>query len=305
MTDVDLWISYLSKGQRLDEASVTKIFLKLTEILYQEGNVQPLSAPIIICGDIHGQLYDLFELFRVSGGPESNRYLFLGDYVDRGYYSLETFLYLAALKLKYPDHIYLLRGNHECRQVNQLYGFYEECMTIYGHSGLYKLANDVFDLLPIAALISNRIFCVHGGLSPHIRHIDQINCEIERQGELPSKGPFADLTWSDPFDIETWDQNQRGAGYLFGKRPTHEFCHNNKIELICRAHQIAMSGFQYHFNEKQLVTIWSAPNYMYRSGNDASVLKVDQNFKREFITFKAVPDSKRVIPDDQQPIYFA
>ena len=280
------------------------VFNKLMEVLYQEGTVHPLSLPIIICGDIHGQLYDLFELFRISGGPENNKYLFLGDYVDRGYYSLETFSYLACLKLKYPENIYLLRGNHECRQVNQMYGFYDECLNIYGHAGLWRLCNEVFDLLPISALVANKIFCVHGGLSPEIKLIEQIPL-LERQDELPNSGPLADLTWSDPEEIEGWGINQRGAGWLFGINPTHEFCLNNNIDLIVRAHQLAMSGYEYHFKETQLVTVWSAPNYMYRSGNDASVLKIDENFNREFKIFKAVTDEKHNLSNEQTPFYFA
>ena len=304
MTDVDAWIETLRSGKRLEEDQITTLFSLLMDVLYQEGTVHPLALPITICGDIHGQLYDLFELFRVSGGVENNRYLFLGDYVDRGYYSLETFLYLAALKLRYPDRIYLLRGNHECRQVNQLYGFYDECVNYYGHAGLWRMCNEVFDLLPIGAVIANRIFCVHGGLSPEIKLIEQVPL-IERQDELPSSGPFADLTWSDPEEIGGWAVNQRGAGWLFGTQPTQEFCQNNKIDLICRAHQLAMSGYQYHFGDTKLVTVWSAPNYMYRSGNDASVLKIDENFNRQFVIFKAVPDDQRVIPDEAAPHYFA
>ncbi|EAY06999.1 hypothetical protein TVAG_174680 [Trichomonas vaginalis G3] len=302
--DLDSYIESIRGGKRLEEEQLRLVFSKLMEVLYQEGTVHPLPLPIVICGDIHGQLYDLFELFKISGGPESNRYLFLGDYVDRGYFSLETFTYLACLKLKYPDHIYLLRGNHECRQVNQLYGFYDECVNVYGHAGIWRMCNEVFDLLPIAALIANKIFGVHGGLSPEIKLIEQIPL-IERQDELPSNGALADLTWSDPDDVDGWAPNPRGAGWLFGAQPTHEFCANNKIDLIVRAHQLAMSGYQYHFGETQLVTVWSAPNYMYRSGNDASVLMIDENFNREFVIFKAVPDDQRVIPEETTPPYFA
>jgi diadenosine tetraphosphatase ApaH/serine/threonine PP2A family protein phosphatase len=165
------------------------------------------------------------------------------------------------------------------------------------------MCNEVFDLLPIGALISNRIFCIHGGLSPEIKLVDQIPL-IERQDELPSTGALADLTWSDPDDIECWAVNQRGAGWLFGTRPTHEFCQNNKLDLITRAHQLAMSGYQWHFGEEQLVTVWSAPNYMYRSGNDASVLKISADFQKEFVIFKAVPDDQRVIPEERTPHYF-
>jgi diadenosine tetraphosphatase ApaH/serine/threonine PP2A family protein phosphatase len=301
--DVDACLDTLRGGGRLDESATCALFASLKAVLYQEATVHPLALPITICGDIHGQLYDLFELFHVSGGPENNRYLFLGDYVDRGYYSLETFTYLAALKLKFPTQIYLLRGNHECRQVNQLYGFYDECVAAYGHAGLWRLCNDVFDLLPVGALVGNRIFCIHGGLSPDIKLIEQIPL-IERQEELPSSGPLADLTWSDPDDIECWAINPRGAGWIFGTSPTHEFCHNNQLTLITRAHLLAMKGFQWHFGEEQLVTVWSAPNYTYRSGHAASVLKIGEDFEREFVIFKAVPDDQRVIPTERTPHYF-
>ncbi|KAH0789628.1 Serine/threonine-protein phosphatase ppe1 [Histomonas meleagridis] len=304
MSEPEEWIKIIESGNKLSEEQLSTLFELLKEILYQEGTMHPLSVPITICGDIHGQLYDLFELFKVSGGIDNNKYLFLGDYVDRGYFSIETFAYLGSLKVLYPDRIYLLRGNHECRQVNQQYGFYEEFFQHYGHAGLWRVCNEVFDLLPIGAVISNKIFCVHGGLSPEIKLIDQIPL-IDRQGEIPNTGPFADLTWSDPEDIDGWAISTRGAGWLFGPDPTHEFCHNNKIDLICRAHQLAMKGYQYLFGEEQLVTVWSAPNYMYRSGNDASVLKIDENFNREFVIFKAVPDSQRVIPEQATPNYFA
>ena len=304
LMDLDLFISTIRGGGRLQEDQITLVFNKLMEVLYQEGTVHPLPLPITICGDIHGQLYDLFELFEISGGPENNRYLFLGDYVDRGYYSLETFLYLACLKLKYPDHLYLLRGNHECRQVNQLYGFYDECVNVYGHAGIWRLCNEVFDLLPIGAIIANRVFAVHGGLSPEIKLVDQVSL-IERQDELPSTGALADLTWSDPDDIDGWQVSQRGAGWLFGRNPTSEFVHNNQIDLIVRAHQLATNGYLWHFDNHQLVTVWSAPNYMYRAGNLASVMKIDENFEQTFETFAAVPNDKRVIPDETTSQYFA
>ena len=302
--DIDNFLEIIRSGKKLTEEQIELVFEKINEILYQEGTVHPLSLPVTICGDIHGQLYDLFELFEISGGPENNKYLFLGDYVDRGYYSLETFLYLICMKLKYPNNVYLLRGNHECRQVNQLYGFYEECLNIYGHAGIWRQCNEVFDLLPIASIISNKIFCVHGGLSPDIKLIDQISL-IERQDDIPNNGAIADLTWSDPEEIEGWGINQRGAGWLFGFKPTNDFCFNNEIDLIVRAHQLAINGYQWHFNEKKLVTVWSAPNYMYRAGNKASVLKINEQLEKDFLIFNAVPNDKRIIPDEHTSTYFA
>ncbi|KAH0790836.1 Serine/threonine-protein phosphatase ppe1 [Histomonas meleagridis] len=302
--EVDSLLQEIENGNHLPEKDLTLIFKKMKEMLFAVGTIQKLSLPITICGDIHGQLYDLFELFRVSGGVENNTYLFLGDYVDRGYYSIETFTYLCLLKIKYPDRIILLRGNHESRQTNQCYGFYDEFIHLYNNASLWKTCNEVFDLLPLSALIEKKIFCVHGGLSPDIHLIQQIST-FERQTELPCSGPISDLCWSDPDEIESWGINQRGAGWLFGKRPTNEFSHMNKLDLIVRAHQVAMDGYKYHFGEKKLITVWSAPNYMYRTGNDASVLKIDKNMNRQIVVFKAVENDKRVIPNEQIPHYFA
>ncbi|KAH0795960.1 Ser/Thr protein phosphatase [Histomonas meleagridis] len=294
-------IESIRQGERVSEKDVETLLLKLMEVLYTESNVLELSSPIIICGDIHGQLYDVFELFKTAGdGDETigdKKFLFMGDYIDRGRYSIETFSYLAALKLKYPQQFYLLRGNHECRAVNQLYGFYSECVHCYGHAGLWSLCNDVFDLLPMAALIDGEVFSVHGGLSPKITLIESISLK-NRKAELPCSGPLCDLCWSDPDDIQSWHENQRGAGYFFGAPQVKEFCYNNGIKFITRSHQLAMEGYQ-EFFDRQLVTVWSAPNYMYRSGNKASILKYNKgDTTLDYKIFDACPPEKRKIPDD-------
>jgi diadenosine tetraphosphatase ApaH/serine/threonine PP2A family protein phosphatase len=303
LSSVDSWISTLESGEALTESQITSLFSAVSAIFLEEGTVHPISLPLTICGDVHGQLYDVYELFRISGSLPETRYLFLGDYVDRGYYSLQTFCLLAALKLKYPDRIFLLRGNHECRQVNQMYGLYDECVHAFGHAGVWRQANEVFDLLPIGAIVGGSIFCVHGGLSPEIKIYEQIPL-IDRFDELPNSGPFADLTWSDPGDIETWAINNRGAGWIFGHRPTREFCQNNGLAFVTRAHQIAMNGFEIHHSD-QLVTVWSAPNYTYRCGNEAAVMKVDEAGNKEFVKFSAVPREKRLVPTEKPHHYFA
>lgn len=302
--DVDQIIAKLKSHSQITEMELQQLFDVASEILYQESTLISLSSPITVCGDIHGQFYDLLHLFEVGGDPSDTRYLFLGDYVDRGYYSIDTFSLLLAYKVKYPKSFYMLRGNHECRQVNQMYGFYDEIINRFGHPGPYKMCNEIFDFLPMAALVDGKLFCVHGGLSPGIKLIEQIPM-YERRKEIPSTGPISDLCWSDPEDIPEWGVNQRGAGYLFGRRPTEEFIHNNDIKMIARAHQLAMEGMQWHFDKKQLVTVWSAPNYMYRSGNKASVMKVDENLNCNFVFFDAVPDDQRKKPDDSIPPYFA
>jgi serine/threonine-protein phosphatase 6 catalytic subunit len=280
------WLEQIKSGKCLSEHDLKILCDKLKEILCEESNVQPVDAPVIVCGDIHGQFYDLINLFKIGGEIPEKKYLFLGDYVDRGYNSVETLEYLLCLKLKYQGRITLLRGNHESRQICYNYGFYEEITRKYGNGNPWRYFNALFDFLPIAAIIEGKIFCVHGGLSPKISKIDQIRI-LNRVQEIPHEGAFCDLMWSDPDDIDTWQFSSRGAGFLFGERVVDEFNRINDIRLVCRAHQLVMEGYKYWFKNKNLLTVWSAPNYCYRCGNGASILILDENCEKE--EFKMIP----------------
>lgn len=302
--DLDKWIEKVQRCEHLPEPDLKKLCNYVKSILIEESNVQPVASPVTVCGDIHGQFHDLLQLFKTGGEMPKTRYIFMGDFVDRGYNSLETFTYLMLLKARYPEHIILLRGNHESRQITQIYGFYDECQKKYGNANAWKYCCEVFDCLNVAAVIDGKILCVHGGLSPDVRTLDQIRT-IDRRQEIPHEGPFCDLMWSDPENIETWAVSPRGAGWLFGSRVTSEFNHLNRLELICRAHQLVQEGYKYHFNDNNLVTVWSAPNYCYRCGNLASILSFDENLSRDFKIFKEVPmDHSMAQQSGSKPMYF-
>lgn len=200
--DVDRWISQLvTSCVPLTELETTDLCDRVRDLLLEESNVQPVSAPVTLCGDIHGQFYDMLELFRVGGPLPQNKYIFMGDFVDRGHHSVETVQLLYCYKLRYPDRITLIRGNHESRAVTQTYGFYDECMRKYGSTSVWRAFTESFDYLPLAALVDGRVLAVHGGLSPDIGTVEEIRI-IQRNQEIPNQGPFCDLLWSDPEDIE-------------------------------------------------------------------------------------------------------
>ncbi|CAI7063129.1 BEM_collapsed_G0007780.mRNA.1.CDS.1 [Saccharomyces cerevisiae] len=224
----------------------------------------------------------------------------MGDYVDRGYYSVETVSYLVAMKVRYPHRITILRGNHESRQITQVYGFYDECLRKYGSANVWKMFTDLFDYFPITALVDNKIFCLHGGLSPMIETIDQVR-ELNRIQEVPHEGPMCDLLWSDPDDRGGWGISPRGAGFTFGQDVSEQFNHTNDLSLIARAHQLVMEGYAWS-HQQNVVTIFSAPNYCYRCGNQAAIMEVDENHNRQFLQYDpsvrpGEPSVSRKTPD--------
>jgi len=284
--DLDSWIASIRTCELLPERDLKHLCEYVQEVLLEESTVQPVQSPVTICGDIHGQFHDLLELFRNGGECPHASYIFMGDFVDRGYNSVETMTLLLLLKARFPHRITLLRGNHESRQITQVYGFYDECQRKYGNANPWKYCTELFDWCPLAALVDGTVLCVHGGLSPDIRTVDQMRM-IDRKMEIPHEGAFCDLMWSDPDEIDTWAVSPRGAGWLFGAQVTREFNEINGLELICRAHQLVQEGYKYMFNEG-LVTVWSAPNYCYRCGNVAAILQLDDALGRDFKIFREV-----------------
>jgi serine/threonine-protein phosphatase PP1 catalytic subunit len=204
----------------------------------------------------------------------------LGDYVDRGKQSLETILLLFCYKIKYPENFFLLRGNHECANVTRVYGFYDECKR-RTNTKVWKTFIDAFNTLPIAALVASKIFCVHGGLSPSLHSMDDVR-NIMRPTDVPEYGLLNDLVWSDPSDTAVeWEDNERGVSYCFGKKIVNEFLAKHDLDLVCRAHMVVEDGYQF-FNERTLVTVFSAPNYCGEFDNFGAIMSINEELLCSF-----------------------
>ncbi|KAK7036215.1 serine threonine-protein phosphatase PP1 [Favolaschia claudopus] len=274
------------KPVKLQEYEIVYLCNKAREIMLSQPILLELEPPIKVCGDIHGQYYDLLRLFEYGGFPPDSNYLFLGDYVDRGKQSLETICLLLAYKIKYPENFFLLRGNHESASVNRIYGFYDECKRRFNIK-LWKTFSDCFNCLPVAAIIGDRIMSMHGGLSPHLNSLDQIR-QISRPTEVPEEGIMADLLWSDPdSEIVGWSVNDRGAGVTFGADIVAKFVECHDLDLICRGHQVVEDGFEF-FAKQRLVTLFSAPNYCGEFDNAGAIMSVDDELVCSFQILRPV-----------------
>ena len=260
----------------LREGECDYVIDKAYQILKNEDSMLRITAPLYICGDIHGQYYDLLRVFDILDYPPKSKFLFLGDYVDRGKQSLECLLLLLCLKIKYPSKIFLLRGNHESEALNKIYGFYDECKRRVSVKCFKKITN-LFNILPITALIEDNILCMHGGLSKDLNNIEQLN-KIARPTEIPDEGLLCDLVWSDPSDelSENFGENERNISVTFSKNVVEEFTERNGLDLICRAHQVVEEGFQF-FAGMKLITIFTAPNYAGEFDNNGGILEVGED----------------------------
>ena len=259
----------------LKEEEIKFIINKSLEIIKNEKILLDISAPINICGDIHGQFYDLLRIFEMVGYPDKNNYLFLGNYVDFGKYGINVLCLLLCYKIKYPNKIYLLRGNHECSVLSRKYGFYDECKRKF-NSNIWRSFLELFNFLPVAAVIDDRIFCVHGGLSPELKNVQDI-LSINRPTEIPETGLLCDLLNSDPDkDCIQFDENDNGISVVFGEEIVYDFLKHNNLELIVRGNQPVFEGYEY-FANKRLITIFSAPCFKGEYANLAGILIVNEN----------------------------
>lgn len=292
--NIDNYIQYvlMQKRNKLDERIIINMLQVVEKILVSEESSLDLDPPLIVIGDIHGQFFDLVRIFQICGDVKDNKYLFLGDYVDRGYNSFGTFLLLLLYKIKYPENIFLIRGNHESSDLSRNYGFYDEVTSKYNESLFYYFVN-IFNALPLAAVIGKRIFCVHGGLSPMIKTVSEIK-SIKRPVEIPNAGPITDMLWADPSTlVEEFEHSVRGSSYLFGSKASDTFLKTNKLSMIVRAHQVVINGYALELRGKygKVLTVFSASNYG-TLRNKSAVMFVTDNCTCEFQTFRSIHRSE-------------
>lgn len=268
---------------KLDPENVNKLIKKALATFKAESSLLEMEAPITICGDIHGQYYDLLRVFEVGGMPPKTRYLFLGDYVDRGNQGIETLCLMLSFKVLYPKHFFMLRGNHECASITRIYGFYDECKRRYSIK-LWRNIIQIFNLLPFAAIVSQRLFCVHGGLSPELDHMDRIRA-IERPTAIPDFGVICDLVWADPDpDLRGWGLSERGVSFTFGPDVIRKFLQKHDLDLLVRAHQVVQDGYEFCGN-RDCVTLFTAARYCGEFDNAAAMMIVTKDL---MISFKVL-----------------
>eukprot|EP01071_Lankesteria_metandrocarpae_P003049 Lankesteria_metandrocarpae@DN271_c0_g1_i1.p1 len=282
--------SHVFKEGRVSKETCLTLIKRVCDITGSEPNLLRLKDPLTVVGDIHGQYYDMLKLLEVGGDPDTTQYLFLGDYVDRGSFSIEVLLVLYALKLNHPDRIWFLRGNHECRQMTAFFNFRDECEHKYDLTVYYAFM-EAFDTLPISAVINGKFVAVHGGLSPDLRMLSQIG-SVTRFNEPPRAGLFCDLLWADPVDEDKeehlgnadpfFPNDVRGCSYFFGYEAASGFLDRNGLLSVIRAHEAQLEGFKMHQTNTKtgfptVITIFSAPNYCDCYNNKAAVLKFENN----------------------------
>lgn len=255
---------------RFPHSVIKQLVDDVKQILSEEPMVIEINEPVIVVGDIHGHLLDLVRIFWNFGYPPAQKYLFLGDYVDRGEFSTECILMIYALKYLYPSHIYLIRGNHEFPATGSGGGFADEIEIMYRGMRLFNSFCESFAFMPLGAILFNKVFCTHGGICPEFSELKQVR-EIPRPLNDCDDALVNGIIWSDPsFQISDFSQSRRGTGWVFGGAAVAAFLEANSLKMMIRAHEVMDNGCEFAFDGK-LLTVFSASNYCGMQGNSAAV----------------------------------
>ena len=300
--EVSVWELENAAGAKLmfTEQLLDVILPRVRDLFLAEGALVRVTAPVHVCGDIHGQLHDLLNLFKLAKPPPEEKFLFLGDYVDRGKFGIECVAILMGYKCLYPDRIVLLRGNHETATVNRQYGFFEECKRKYSVR-MWKKFSDVFMCLPLAATINDAILCMHGGISRELTSLRAIEA-IQLPLEVGDTGLVCDLLWADPCeDTPEWAESDRGVSFLFGEKPLDRCLKACDLDLVVRAHQVMDHGYKFFpgNHDRKLVTVFSATNYCGAFSNCGGMLNVAENLQ---CTFGIIKPRMKAPPNFAAPL---
>jgi len=289
-------LAYYKDQKTLHRRFAFQILIDILNYMKTQPSLVDIKVPderkFTICGDIHGQFYDLLNIFELNGLPsEDNPYLFNGDFVDRGSFSVECVFVLFGFKLLYPNHFFLSRGNHESENMNKMYGFEGEVKAKYS-STMVELFTEVYNWLPLCHCVNNRILVMHGGLFKEDGvTLDDIR-STERNRQPPEEGIMCDLLWSDPQPMFGRAPSKRGIGCQFGPDVTRKFLQENSLDYIVRSHEVKDNGYEVTHDGK-CITVFSAPNYCDSMGNKGAFInltgKSDGEMNPEFVTYQAVP----------------
>eukprot|EP01134_Creolimax_fragrantissima_P005817 CFRG5817T1 len=285
--------TFFKNEKRLHRKFVYQILIQVMTFFKNQPTLVDVQLPVdgkfTICGDIHGQYYDLLNIFELNGIPtKDNPYLFNGDFVDRGSFSLEVILLLFSYKLLYPDHFFMARGNHESMNMNKMYGFDGE-VKAKGSDVMVELFHEVFRTVPLAHCVGGKVLCVHGGLfSKDDVTLDDLR-KVDRFCEPPDSGLMCEMLWADPQAALGRAPSKRGVGLHFGPDVTDAFCQQNGLDYIVRSHEVKDDGYEVMHNGK-CITIFSAPNYCDQMGNKGAFINIrGDDFTPKFTTYAAVP----------------
>ena len=289
-------ISRMGQTHEIQESLSADAILKLVSIAQDIMNNEPIliniDTKVTIVGDIHGNVDDLIRIFEKSGYPPDTTYLFLGDYIDRGNCGVEVLTLLLALKAKFPTNVWLLRGNHETLHISRNYGFMKECSLKYSPDFFFKITK-IFQFLPLAAIVCNSIFCVHGGISQNLKSIEDFQDFAKPNDEMENE-VFTDIVWSDPSnDISFFYPSKRGAGHLFGMEALENFLETNDLKMMVRSHEFCQNGFNFPFDgSKKCCTIFSNSDYCGLK-NNAATLSISGKRKMKYNEIPLLSDDEK------------
>lgn len=294
-TWIDKLMTHFQAQKQIERRDLYGLLLDARKVLLAQPSLVDVMVPedsnssLVVCGDVHGQFYDLLNIFALAGKPSpSQQMLFNGDFVDRGSFSCEVIITLLAWKVLYPATFHLMRGNHETANMNKMYGFEGEVRAKYGEKAM-ELFADVFQSLPLCAVVNKKVFIVHGGLfSRDDVDLNELRA-ISRHREPPESGLMSEMLWSDPQPQPGRLPSKRGVGSSFGPDVTARFLERNNLSLVIRSHEVKEEGFQWEHNER-LITIFSAPNYCDQMGNKGAFIRLKAPaLVPDITTFAAVP----------------